>query len=170
MNATQILKEELQILADKIKQQVLSNLRSEKGVNQKTGQNTLIGSRLEKSIDTKVVGDDLIVFQIADYYTYVVGGRRKGWGTPPPTGFVQGVIDWVKRKGIRFNGMTENQTAWACIRSIVNKGIYARPFIGNGYLNDDDPSAVLPFLDKFFEDWAEDIFNKITKDLDEYFN
>lgn len=163
------LKTALDELAKDIKEQVLANLRGKDGVNAKTGTNTLIGSKLEKSIDTKVMGDNMIVFQIADYYTYVVGGRRKGWGSAPPVGFVEGVTRWVREKGIRFNGKTETQTIWACIHSIVKKGIRPRPFIGNGYIND-DPSYVLPFLDSFFEEWADDVFEEIVKMLDTHFN
>lgn len=159
----------LQELAQRIKQQVIENLRGEAGVNPKTGRNTLKGGKLEKSIDVKVVGDDMLVFQIADYYTYVVGGRRPGWGTPPPHGFVEGVTRWVRSKRIRFKGMTENQTIWACVRSIVKHGIAPKPFIGNGYYND-DPAFVLPFLDEFFDQWSDEMFQLIMEEVNKFFN
>lgn len=159
----------LKELADRIKKEVLNRMESDKGVNPKTGENTLKNSKLYNSVDVKVVGDDTLVFQIADYYTYVVGGRKIGWGSPPPSGFVQGVTNWVREKGIRFNGKTENQTVWAIIRSIVKRGIQGRGFIGNGYVND-DPSYVLPFLDDFFDGWADEVFEDVCKILDVYFS
>lgn len=168
MDYNKLLKDELQLLANQIKDQVIANLHSEKGVNQKTGQNTLIGSNLEKSIDAKVRGENEIVFVIADYYTYIVGGRRVGWGTPPPSGFVPAIIKWVKQKGIRFDGMTQNQTAWACIKSIVKRRIQGRNKLGNGYEND-DPTFVLPFLEEFFEKWAEDVFEDMLQEITNFF-
>ena len=80
----------LRELASDIKQEVLRRMSSDLGVNRKTGTNTLDGSELMKSVDTKVVDDNTIVFEIADYYTYVVGGRKPGWGVGPPHGFVDG--------------------------------------------------------------------------------
>ena len=138
----------LRELASDIKQEVLRRMSSE---------------------DTKVVDDNTIVFEIADYYTYVVGGRKPGWGVGPPHGFVEGVTRWVRQKGIIFNGKTENQTIWACIKSIVKNGIPPRPFIGNGFFND-DPAFVLPFLDEFFDNWADRMFDDICNELDLFFN
>lgn len=157
------------MLADKIKEEVLKRMESERGVNLRTGENTLKNSKLYKSVEVRVVSEDTLAFQIADYYTYVVGGRRPGWGTPPPTGFVQGVTKWVRERGIRFNGKTENQTIWAIIKSIVKRGIQGRAILGNGYEND-DPSYVLPFLDDFFDEWSDKVFEDICKELDNYFS
>ena len=162
------LKGALQELADRIKKEIIRRFNSPLAVNQKTGRNTLADSNLLKSVSLTTNGTDEVVFQIADYYTYIVGGRRPGWGTPPPTGFVQGVTRWVREKGIRFEGKTENQTIWMCIRSIVNKGIQGRAVLGNGYVND-DPAYVLPFLDEFFDKWADDIFQDICASISEFF-
>lgn len=163
------LRKALQELADKIKEEVLRRMESYRGVNPRTGENTLKDSKLYKSVEVKVVSEDTLAFQIADYYTYVVGGRRPGWGTPPPTGFVQGVTNWVRERGIRFNGKTENQTIWAIIKSIVKRGIQGRAILGNGYEND-DPSYVLPFLDDFFDEWSDKVFEDIISELNKYFN
>lgn len=163
-----ILYNSLRELAIDIKNEVLKRMESDIGINNKTGQNTLVGSDLYKSVDAKVTDDNTIAFEIADYYTYVVGGRKPGWGVGPPHGFVEGVTRWVRKKGIRFSGMTETQTIWACINSIVKYGIAARPFIGNGFFND-DPAFVLPFLDKFVDDFSNKVFDMIVEELDKYF-
>lgn len=162
------VKEELDKLAVQIKEEIHRRFNSPLGVNAKTGQNTLKDSELLRSVEVKTVSDEEIVFSIADYYVYVVGGRKPGWGTPPPTGFVQGVTNWVRNKGIRFEGKTETQTIWMCINSIVKNGIKGRAVLGNGYFND-STDYVLPFLDKFFDAWSEDVFNDIVAELDKHF-
>lgn len=156
----------LQELAQDIKKEVLRRMESSEGINQKIGKNTLVGSDLYKSVDTTVIDEETIAFQIAKYYVHVVGGRKPGWGIGPPHGFVQGVTKWVRKKGIRFAGHTETQTIWMCIKSIVKYGIAARPFIGNGFYND-DPAFVLPFLNDFVDNFADKVFELITKFLSE---
>ena len=53
---------------------------------------------------------------------------------------------------------------------IEGREIKARPFIESGYLNNEDPSKVLNFLDDFFDEWADEVFKKITEEVDKYFN
>ena len=162
------VKEELDRLAVLIKEEIYRRFNSNLGVNAKTGENTLKNSNLLRSVEVKSTSDEEIVFSIADYYTYIVGGRKPGWGTPPPTGFVEGVTRWVKEKGIHFQGKTQTQTIWMCIKSIVKNGIKGRAVLGNGYIND-SPDYVLPFLDKFFDNWSEKVFNDIVKEIDSKF-
>lgn len=159
-------KEELDKLARLIKEEIIRRFNSPLAINQKTGQNTLKDSDLLKSVKVDASAENELSFKIADYYTYIVGGRKPGWGTPPPTGFVQGVTRWVREKGIRFNGKTETQTIWMCIRSIVNNGIKARPVLGNGFIND-DPAYVLPFLDAYFDQWSDNVFEDLNKIIEE---
>lgn len=169
MDSRTILKEELEALAKQIKNQVLVNLHGKDGINPKTGKNTLIGSNLERSIDVKVTGEEELTFQIANYYTYIVGGRKPGWGSRTNGGFVEGVKRWIKEKHIHFQGCNENQVLYLVLKSIVEQGIYARPFIGNGYIND-DPAFVLPFLNDFFDKWADNLFERIMAGIDAFFN
>lgn len=81
--------------------------------------------------------------------------------------FIKNVTDWVRRKGIQKGRLTENQLVFNIIKKIWEKGIKARPFINSGYNNDEDVSKVLPFLDDYFEKWADDIFEEITKKLED---
>ena len=161
-------KKELQKLADMVLAEVRRRMESEIGINYraKPPRNTLKDSKLYKSTNTKVVSSS-IVFGIADYYTYVVGGRKIGWGTPPPHGFIDGIIKWVKEKNIIFKDKTQNETVWAIARSIVKRGIQGREFIGNGWKNR-DPDYVLPFFKKLFEKWADEVFEDVCKELDVY--
>lgn len=162
------IKQALQELADDIKK--LIHIRIEEyGVNTKVGTNTLVDSDLEKSISVTTNGTDEIVFQIADYFGYIVTGRRKGWPRfVDGKTFVPAIDRWVTRKGIRFAGKSHTQTVWLCVKSIVNNGIPPRPFLGNPFKSD-DPAVILPFLDKLIDEWFEKLFTKITEEIDKHF-
>lgn len=167
------LKQALDELAKEIKDEIIRRLHSNVGVNRRTGTNTLVGSNLEKSIDVRVDSNDGLVFQIADYYEYIVNGWRRT-GNFPNTAhlFIKNITDWVRRKGVRLGSMTENQVVWYLYKRMIIDGrqIAARPFINSGYNNDEDPSKILPFLDDFFNKWADKVFDLIMKDTDKYFN
>lgn len=165
------LRNALQELAKEIKDEIIRRLHSDVGINPRTGTNTLVGSNLESSIEVNATGDNEIVFKIADYYQYVVTGWKRT-GRYPGTAhfFVANVLDWVKRKGVRLGNMSQNQVVWYLYKRMLIDGrqIAPRPFIN--YDPEGDVSKILPFLDDFFERWADNIFNKITEDLDKYFN
>lgn len=165
------LQQALQQLANEVKEEIIRRLHSNIGINPRTGTNTLVGSNLEKSIDVTAKNDDAIVFQIADYYQYIVTGWRRT-GRFPNTAhlFIRNITEWVRRKGVRLGNMSQNQIVWYLYKRMILEGrqIAPRPFIN--YDPEGDVSKILPFLDDFFERWADNIFNKITEDLDKYFN
>ena len=162
----------LQDLAKQVKEEIIRRLHSNVGVNRRTGQNTLIGSNLERSIDVRAEGDDSIVFEIADYYEYIVSGWRRT-GNFPGTAhlFIRNVTNWVREKGVRLGSMSENQIVWYLYKRMLIEGreIAPRPFIESGFNNDEDPAKILPFLDDFFNKWADKVFEKITEELDKQF-
>ena len=165
------LKKALQELAVEIKDEIIRRLHSESGINPRTGTNTLVGSNLEKSIDVQALRENTIVFKIADYYQYIVTGWRRTGNYPGTINrFLDNILDWVKRKHITLGDMSQNQIVWYLYRRMIVDGreISPRPFIN--YDPEGDMSKILPFLDDFFERWADNIFNKITEDLDKYFN
>ena len=166
------LQQALQELAKEVKEEIIRRLHSNVGVNRRTGQNTLIGSNLEQSIEVKAEDDTSIVFQIADYYEYIVSGWRRT-GNFPGTAhlFIRNVTNWVRKNNIRLGNMSENQMVWYLYKRMLIDGreIKPRPFINSGYDNNEDPSKILPFLDDFFEKWADKVFLKITEELDKQF-
>lgn len=150
----------LKELANDIEKEVLRLLRSQIGINSKVGANTLIGSNLESSIVTQQVSENELAFYIADYYRFVVSGRRKGAMMPP----LEPILEWMKKKGLGQS----NSLAYAIRKTISDEGIKARPFLGLGSgLDMEDWSAedVLPFLDDFFYKWAEDVFKLICENI-----
>ena len=166
------LQQALQELAKQVKEEIIRRLHSRVGINPRTGSNTLIGSNLERSIEVKAEDENSIVFQIADYYEYIVSGWRRT-GNFPGTAhlFIRNVTNWVRKNNIRLGNMTENQIVWYLYKRMLIEGreIKPRPFIESGYDNNEDPSKILPFLDDFFDKWADKVFNKITEELDKQF-
>lgn len=161
----------LKELADEIKDEIIRRMHSSVGVNPRTGTNTLIGSELERSVDVHQLGDNTIVFEIANHFEFVVKGWKRT-GTHPNTAhlFIRNITDWVRRKNIRLGDMTETQIVWYLYKRMLIEGreIAPRPFIN--YDEDGDPAKILPFLDDFFSKWADRVFELIMNDLDKYFN
>lgn len=165
------IREALQELARMVKNEIILRLHSSVGINPRTGTNTLIGSDLEKSIDVRVVDENSIEFQIADYYEYVVRGWKRT-GRFPGTAhlFIRNILDWIRRKGIRIGNLSQNQIAFILYRKMLieGRGITPRPFIN--YDEGDDVSKILPFLDEFFDKWADGVFEIIMDEIDKHFN
>lgn len=165
------IREALMQLAKEIKNEIILRLHSSDGINQRTGRNTLIGSNLERSIDVKPVSDNEIVFQIADYYQYIVTGWKRTRRYPGTSHlFIKNLIDWVRRKHITSPFLTQNQIAYILYRQMMYEGreIAPRPFIN--YDENGDVSKILPFLDDFFDAWADRIYNIIISEIDKHFD
>lgn len=157
----------LQELADRIKNKILSDMSGDIGINKKVGRNTLINSDLMKSVSVEAINEDVLVFSIADYYENVVQGRKEGLKLS--SNEIESLKLWIRRKNIVFEGCDENTTLWLVIRSIYNYGIAPRPFIRSGEKNGEDPSKILKFLDDYFNEWADDVFNLIITKLNKIF-
>ena len=154
-------------LAQDIKKEIIDRMRRY-GMNRRAGKNTLIGSDLEKSVEVKVVSGNEIVFQIADYFEYVVRGWRRTGNYPGTMRlFVENITQWVRKNGISFGNKTENQVVWAIIKSIWMRGIEARPFLH--WDDSEDPAIIIPFLDDYFDKWSDLVWNQIIEELDKYF-
>lgn len=189
------IKAALTELSEQIKNEIRRRMASDIG-NNKNGVNTLVGSGLYNSVDVYPRSDTTIVFQIADYFLYVVRGwerTKKGDGTFRE--YLLNIDQWIRRKGIQWkkkdkNGnltnidMTQNEMVWALAKAMFNEEkrykIPPRPFIAYDPNNDTKPNynvtlnsnieEILPFLEKFFEDWADNVFDEIMKETDKYFN
>lgn len=138
------------------------------GVNPKTGTNTLQGSELEASIEIKPT-ENGISLQIADYWEFVaLGWRRTHRFEGTMNQFVRNIDDWVRRKGISVQNMTQSQLVFVIIRNIMNNGLRERPFMI--YDEEGDLSKMIPELENIMDDWFENLWIELTKDLDNYFN
>lgn len=157
----------LEELGQMVKEEIMKRIQKY-GVNRRTGTNTLEGSDLQQSITITPSGDNELVFQIASHYEYVVKGWRRTGRYPGTLGkFVENLTKWVRKKGIHFEGKSENQVVWAILKSIWTRGIEARPFLK--WDENQDPSVIIPFLDDYFSTWSDKLFNDITAELDKFF-
>lgn len=161
------IRKALQELAKDIKDEIMRRVWEE-GTNPKTGTNTLIYSDLIKDMEVRTISDNTILFEIADYYMFVVLGWRRtgnwGGGLAP---FINNIISWMRKKNVHSDKLTDNELAWRIVNNIFKGGIMPRPFIN--YDPEGDPSVVLPFLDDFFNKWADKVFELITTDIDKHF-
>lgn len=161
-------KKALQELAAMIKSEIMNRVWEE-GVNPKTGTNTLISSDLIQTMKVEAVSENEIVFQIADYWEYVVlGWRRTHRFEGTFTQFINNILKWMQKKNVHSPNIKDNNLAWAIAINIMNGGLMPRPFIN--YDKDGDPAKILPFLDKMVDEWLDIVLNKITEELDKYFN
>ena len=161
------LKTALQELCDEVKN-LLEERIKKYGVNRRTGTNTLVGSNLEKSIKVTPI-ENGIELQIADYWEFIARGWIRTRNYPGTMNqFVKNVDDWVRRKGIQLGNLTQSQIVWAVVKKIFDYGIHYRPFMI--YDEDGDLTKMMPELNKMIDDWFENLFAAITKDLDNYFN
>lgn len=166
------LREALKQLADQVKEEIIRRMHSNIGYNPRARKNTLAGSKLEESIKIEPTGENAIVFEIADYYEYVVSGWRRTGNFPGTIHlFIKNIGDWVMEKNIRIGNLSKNQIIWYLYKRMIIEGrqIAPRPFIESGYLNNEDPSKILPFLNDFFDKWADEVFIKITEDIEKHF-
>lgn len=145
------LHKELSMMADQIKGIVHAIMEGEKGINAKTGTNTLIDSNLYNDMVADVKDLELIQFLIHDYYIYVESGRKQGSFPPPHV-----IAEWCARKGIP----NDNRTVYAICNSIYIEGIKPRPFLDEAW----------DVIDDYWDSWAEDIFNILTEDIEKWFN
>lgn len=154
-------------LAEAVKR-ILNDRITKYGTNPKTGQNTLEGSELQKSIQVTVT-EDGIALQIADYWEFVARGWKRTGNYPGTMRlFVRNIDEWVRRKGIRVGNLKQSQIVWAIIKNIWDKGLRERPFMI--YEEDGDLTKMLPELDKYMDTWFEHLYDAIMADIDNYFN
>lgn len=160
------VKTALMELAEAVKR-ILNDRISKYGINPKTGQNTLEGSELQKSIQVTAT-EDGIALQIADYWEFIARGWKRTGNYPGTMRlFVKNIDDWIRKKGIRVGNLKQSQIVWAIIKNIWDKGLRERQFMV--YDDEGDLTKMIPELDKYIDTWFEHLFDAITIDLDNYF-
>lgn len=123
-------------------------------VNNKVGINTIApDSNIFKQMYAKASGNIVIQLLLNDYVQYIESGRKAGSKFPP----IQPIVQWAKKRGIP----TDNSTIFLIRRAIAEDGIRPRPFM----------YKVLETIDKKWEgEWSSELFNELTKIIDEFFN
>lgn len=129
-------------------------MSSDAGINRKVMRNTLTDSDIYREINVVATHDGDLVFDLMlnNYLKYIESGRRSGAKMPP----VKPIEDWARKHGIP----TDNSTIWAIRKAISRDGIASRPIMDYVFIE----------LDKMWDArWADELFNKITEDLNKYF-
>ena len=130
-------------------------LESNNLINEKVGRNTIApDSELYKTLQVKATNDGDIVFDLMlnDYLVFIESGRRAGAKFPP----VEPIVRWARKRGIP----TDNSTIYLIRRAISRDGIKPRPFM----------AYIFEELDERWDDnWADEIFNKIMEQIDNFF-
>ncbi len=145
------MKEELDLLLLQIKRCVQFIMESDKGINDKTGTNTLVDSDIYNQLEISEENGEIITLLINDYIDYIESG------TPPGVWVSSDVIvRWAARKGIP----TDNDTIWKILNSIYVYGISARPIM----------DEALNKIDESIFDYFDSMFETLTADLDDFFN
>ena len=123
-------------------------------VNDKVGRNTISpNSDIFKEMYAKASGNIVIQLLLNDYVQYIESGRKAGSKFPP----IQPIVQWAKKRNIP----TDNSTIFLIRRAIAEDGIKPRPFM----------YKVLETIDKKWDgEWSSDLFNELTKIIDEFFN
>ena len=123
-------------------------------VNDKVGRNTISpNSDIFKEMYAKASGNIVIQLLLNDYVQYIESGRKAGSKFPP----IQPIVQWAKKRNIP----TDNSTIFLIRRAIAEDGIKPRPFM----------YKVLKTIDKKWDgEWPSELFNELTKIIDEFFN
>ena len=123
-------------------------------VNDKVGRNTIApDSNIFKEMYAKASGNIVIQLLLNDYVQYIESGRKAGSKFPP----IQPIVQWAKNRNIP----TDNLTIYKIRSAIVRDGIRPRPFM----------YKVLETIDNKWEgEWSSELFQELTKIIDEFFN
>ena len=120
----------------------------------KKGINTIApNSDIFKQMYAKASGNIVIQLLLNDYVQYIESGRKAGSKFPP----IQPIVQWAKKRNIP----TDNTTIFLIRRKIVEDGIKPRPFMYK---------VLDTIYDKWDGEWSSELFNELTKIIDEFFN
>ena len=123
-------------------------------VNDKVGRNTIApDSKIFKEMYAKASGNIVIQLLLNDYVQYIESGRKAGSKFPP----IQPIVQWAKKRNIP----TDNSTIFLIRRAIAEDGIRPRPFMYK---------VLDTIYDKWDGEWSSELFNELTKIIDEFFN
>lgn len=107
-------------------------------------------AHIVEDLTSEAVGMDLVKVMIHDYYAYINNGSHYTQYPPP----IEAIRGWCEEK----LNTTDNNVVFAVREAIFQRGLKARPFMGDIILAIDD--LYESFGDEVFEIFCEEI-NKI---------
>lgn len=119
-------------------------------------QQGLKDSHLKEDVYHTVEASDNPILKLVfnNYISYIENGRQPLASEMPP---VSELRDWALRKGLP----ADNDTLFAIAQAIRKNGAAPRPIL----------ALLAEKMEKsFIDDWADDLFETVTKELSDYFN
>jgi len=107
-------------------------------------------AHIVEDLTSEAVGMDLVKVMIHDYYAYINNGSHYTQYPPP----ISAITEWCEEK----LNTTDNSVVFAVREAIFQRGLKARPFMGDIILAIDD--LYESFGDEVFEIFCEEV-NKI---------
>lgn len=148
-------KELLEQIAFDIKRAIQFLMESEKGINRKINENTLVDSHIYDELEVTQADMGLYTILINGYVQYIESGMQPGhWLSNRVC--EDYILPWMAEKGIP----TDNETLRKIQGSIYWYGIEPRPFIEDAFER----------MDSFWSDWADEIFESLCAELDVFFD
>lgn len=148
-------KELLEQIAFDIKRAIQFLMESEKGINRKINENTLVDSHIYDELEVTQADIGLYTILINGYVQYIESGMQPGhWLSNRVC--EDYILPWMAEKGIP----TDNETLRKIQGSIYWYGIEPRPFIEDAFER----------MDSFWSDWADEIFESLCAELDVFFD
>jgi hypothetical protein len=152
------VKKAIEVIGKEIVKLAQYIMDSDIGINEKVSKNTLKDSKLKSDILTNIIENDNIVINTLfnNYIVYLEWDRppfyKKTTGIPP----IKALIPWARKNGIS----TDNSTLYAIAYAIFRDGHKGRPILAMLDKN----------VDNYWNDkWANDLFESIIKELNNYF-
>lgn len=144
-------KEVLEQVAFDIKRAIQFIMESERGINNKINENTLVDSHIYNELEVNQTDIGLYTVLINDYIQYIESGMQPGHWVKE-----EYLIPWMVDKGIP----TDENTLKKIQGSIYWYGIEPRPIMDDAFER----------IDSFWDDWADEIFNALCDELDFFFD
>lgn len=101
-----------------------------------------------EDLKSDAVGLELVKVLIHDYYHYINDGARYSTKHPP----FKAIHDWCEENGLG----TENSTVFAVREAIFQRGLTARPFMGD----------VIDGIDDLFDTFGDEVYEIFCNEVD----
>ena len=101
-----------------------------------------------EDLKSEAVGMDLVKVLIHDYYAYINNGSHYTQYPPP----IEAIRTWCEEK----LNTTENSVVFAVREAIFQRGLKARPFMGD----------VILAIDDLYEDFGNEVFEIFCDEVD----
>lgn len=144
-------KEVIDQIAFDIKRAFQYLMESERGINNKINENTLVDSHIYDELEVNQTDIGLYTILINDYVDYIESGMQPGHWVKEDY-----LIPWMVDKGIP----TDNETIKKVQGSIYWYGIEPRPFVEDSFER----------IESFWDEWADELFESLCAELDIFFD